>query len=880
MGITVQSKGTYVRPDGRGRKMRRRALFFAAVALVAIVALPSTALGILTNEYGMGFAGQSKCLECHDGTYGQTVHGRFAKPGVIPAAPAGWTDFKAAGTPPVVGAPNPNSGLQWFSGGGSYSIAGLSWITLGDFAGGAATEYLFFNGSPAGSTVNPWNLVEGLTAEPVAGQTLPIDYGDYTVGLEDPEVGLFDVVYGCQRCHMLGTTTKTANSTDTAAIPNPTVSIPATYTTAMQWARDEGKTAADFRTDATVSEPGMSIQCEACHGTGFVSSTTTTKHWNSGTQLSHRVPAGTTAPGGTLAATNVSTLGQSQVCGQCHGSYTNVPGTLGIYGYTPNLPLRAFVDINGSSGGAAYTYTPTEAEFLAAPTKWFLFPNGSNAKGNHFYYDEWASSGHAYRGALTAGDPDILPGGTGGHYNAKTSPLGCAKCHTGEGYLKSKNAAIMADFTPTNANTGYMGQECIVCHNPHPSGVGAPDTIRQPDAAGVRSNAGRTTANTSLCEDCHNYQVEVLGSPIAVGASRVSHPQREVLAGRGMYDVPEATPFMPGAKCEQCHMPKTNKNANRVSHGMHIMMPGKAEQWNTAAGAAYKGEDSCSGCHAGETRTQLQANIDAWQSQTRTLLTEASAQLTAAKARTAAAAATDLDERATTLIAFVNGDGSTGVHNPPYAKAGLEKAIYFAKAIGATFPTAYASDSLAAGRVGFFGGTLLDGNGAPAMHEMVQIQKSVVGTSVWTTEGMVMSNSLGQFSAMIAPTSSTIYRAVWTPRAGSTEVISASKTVAVAAAKVASRTSINASTTNIRYGQTVRLFGYVVPNAFGQTVTIQRYIGSGRWTNMTTATLATHSNYTRTISKMKRGNWYFRTVYAGSSTANGSTSRYVKVVVR
>lgn len=105
-------------------------------------------------------------------------------------------------------------------------------------------------------------------------------------------------------------------------------------------------------------------------------------------------------------------------------------------------------------------------------------------------------------------------------------------------------------------------------------------------------------------------------------------------------------------------------------------------------------------------------------------------------------------------------------------------------------------------------------------------------------------------------------------------------TVAVTAVKVASRTSINGSTTNIRYGQTVRLFGYVVPNAFGQRVTIQRYVGSGRWVNLTTAMLATHSNYTRTISKMKKGNWYFRTVYSGSSTANGSTSRYVKVVVR
>lgn len=854
--------------------MRRRSLFFVAMAIAAMVALPSTALGVLTNEYGMTFAGQEKCLECHDGTYGQTVHGRFAKPGLIPAAPTGWTAFKAAGTPVVAGAPNPNSGAAWFTSGGSYNV-NLNWMTLGDFQGGAATEYAFFNGNTSGSNKNPWNLVEGLTAEPGGG---------YVVGAEDPVKGLYDVVYSCQRCHQLGTTTATANSTATAAVPNPTVSIPATSTTAMQWARAEGKTVADFNTDATVSQPGMSIQCEACHGTGFKSTTNTTKHWNSGTQLSHRIPAGTTATGGVLPATTVATLGQSQVCGQCHGSYTNVADTLGIYGYTPNLPLRAFVDINGTpAGSASYTYTPTEAEFLANPTMYWMFPNGSSAKGNHYYYDEWAASGHAVRGALTAASPDYMLGATGSHYNATTSPLGCAKCHTGEGYLQSKNAAIMTGFTPTNSNTGFMGTECISCHNPHPSSVGGADTIRTPDAAGVRSNAGRTTANNSLCEDCHNYQVEVLGSPIALGASRVSHPQREVLAGRGMYDVPEAKPFMPGAKCEQCHMPKTNKNANRYSHGMHIMMPGKAEEWNTAAGAAYKGEDSCSGCHAGETRTELQANIDGWQSATRALVAEATAQKDAAKTRTAAAAATDLDDRAVTLISFVNGDGSTGVHNPPYTKAGLEKAIYFAKAVGASYMDMAASASVPSGQVGFFGGKLLDGNGSPLVHEMVTIQRAPVGTSSWTTEGTVVTNALGQFSAMIAPASSSVFRAVWTPREGSLQTISVTKTVTVAVSKTASTTGIRLSSANVAYGTRIYLTGTVQPNAAGQRVTLQRRTGtSGSWVNLTSAPVILNSSsvYFFAFSTTPRGTFYFRTIYSGTSTVAGSTSASLQLVVR
>ena len=66
-----------------------------------------------------------------------------------------------------------------------------------------------------------------------------------------------------------------------------------------------------------MSDPGLGIQCEQCHGTGQADPAVN-GHTNTGVVVS-----------GDLAV-----LGQSQVCGQCHGSYTNVAGTLGIYGYT------------------------------------------------------------------------------------------------------------------------------------------------------------------------------------------------------------------------------------------------------------------------------------------------------------------------------------------------------------------------------------------------------------------------------------------------------------------------------------------------------------------------------------------------------------------
>ena len=76
-----------------------------------------------------------------------------------------------------------------------------------------------------------------------------------------------------------------------------------------------------------------------------------------------------------------------------------------------------------------------------------------------------------------------------------------------------------------------------------------------------------------------------------------------------MYDVADGDEYMPGAECEDCHMPKTNKAETRISHGMKPMLPGDAEKWQAEAGYAA-GQDSCSGCHPSRTRDQLQANID------------------------------------------------------------------------------------------------------------------------------------------------------------------------------------------------------------------------------------------------------------------------------
>ncbi|MFA4964987.1 MAG: ammonia-forming cytochrome c nitrite reductase subunit c552 [Thermoleophilia bacterium] len=859
--------------------MGKKTVLLLAVAVAVMLVLPAVAFGAgslgpnLVNEYGMHYAGQGVCTGCHailsPVDKSATVHGRMAKVGIVPGAPESWTEFRGAGDPPEIAG---TKGAV-FNGGGSYSLS-LPWITLGDYEAGLATEYLFFKES-TDPTVLPWNVVEGLSAEPT---------GEWMVAAEDPSKGLYDVVYGCQRCHMLGSTVPQSLVTPSPSespiavgmVPNPAATVQPTLTTARQWSRDDGTSVADFMSDPTVSYPGMSIQCENCHGTGVADDA---GHGGTGVQVT----------------TSLATLGQSQVCGQCHGSYTTVAGTLGIYGYTTNQRMADFVDVNGVSGGQSYTYIPTEEEFLAAPTAYWMFPNGSNAKGGHYYYDEWAASAHSYRGALYYASPSPAPADAmafqaagHGHFNAKTSGLDCARCHTGEGYLESKNAKIAEDFTPTNDNVGFMGQECSVCHNAHPADLAEENVVRAPDAAGSRSAAGLSVGNSSICEDCHNWQYEVQGTlpvvkPLASLSSRggPSHPQRETYQGRVMLDVPAAGQFMPGAKCEECHMPKTNKAANRIAHGMKPMLPGDAEEWMGAAGPAYQGEDSCSNCHAGETRAELQANIDAWQADAAAAAADAAAAITAAQAR-AQFSLTDatnpgyiLAGRATWNYKAYGSDASGSVHNPEYVVDGLEKAKQLADSVGGAFAGISAPKSVVPGGSGFVSGKVIDGDGTAAADAMLVLFKNGVATAETT-----VSAASGTFAFLVMPSATSTYSVAWV-RSGNALTDLRSGSAKVIVAKAASKTTLKASATSITLGKAVTLSGAVTPAAAGKVVKIQyRRSTATAWKALTSATLSATSKYAKAYRPKAKGAWYFRAVFGGSTSLLGSKSAAFKVTVK
>ena len=680
--------------------MGKRIFILLVVALIGMLVLPALASATLVNSYGMHFAGQSACLSCHSWMSGDLrvssgLHGKFATTGINPTPPATWTNMRAAGDIPAAG---PTAAGQVYSSGGIYSIAELPWVTLGDASGNSATEYLFFNGS-SDPTVMPWNLVEGLGWDPS---------GEWTVG--EGDTGLYDATYTCQRCHMLGTTTKGAAG---KSVPNPAATASITATTAVQWAHDESKTDQDFMDDPTVSYAGLGIQCEQCHGTG--QSDDVNGHTNTGVDIS----------------TTLSVLGQSQVCGQCHSSYTNLSTTLGIYGYTTNLKMRDFVDINGVSGTQSYTKIPTADEFKLDPKGYWMYPNGSNAKGNHYYYNEWAASAHSYRPALTKTDADAMAyqAAGGGHYsNSMDAGMsGCYKCHTGEGFLQSKGDPLAKNLVLTKDNVGQMGQECITCHSGHPSGVGADDVVRQPDKAGERSAKGLSVSNQSICEDCHNWQMEVLGTtpnpvPMADLSAHggASHPQRETLHARGvMLDVADGSEFMAGAKCEDCHMPQTNKSANRYSHGMKPMLPGEAEEWQAEAGYSA-GKDSCSTCHPSRTRDELQASIDQWQTAAKEQADKVAAAIAVAKTKREFSESNSskpgyvLVGRATWNYKAYENDASGSVHNPTYVLAGLKTAEREALSVGGRFSYTAASSSVKKNKKGHVAGVVVNGNRTPA----------------------------------------------------------------------------------------------------------------------------------------------------------------------
>ena len=710
---------------------KSRAIVLLSIAVIAAVLIaPATASALLTNDYGLEFAGQTKCVECHGSVYAETSHGEFAVPYADPSDDRMW--------------PAGRIGL------GELIYEDEIGITIG--AGTGLREYMvfgyFYDMGWTPGVDSPFMMVEGLEWDPIMPTT-------WELAIDGLEVGN----YTCGNCHHLGyaISGKTPVAGNGSGTP-----------TRNAMARDLSKPETDL---ATWTE-GMGIQCENCHGTGIAATVDAGGHWNVGVGIVGYNTADTNKNAKAMS----TRLLDSDVCGQCHGRYKSGNNYVG---YTPDTRLTDYI--------ADYLYTfddiPSEEDFLASPSSYMFFPNGENKGLKHSYYSEWTLSGHSVRGQLSPTDADAsLYQQTGAsHFNAKTSATGCLSCHTGEGYLKRKGADIMAGVTINGTTAGFYGQECAVCHVSHGADTAEGEAIGMQ----VREPEGD---NNSVCEDCHNWQVEVMGSPVLGADGRianpipnasidggrpVSHPTREVYNGKGMYGVDEAGMFMPGVKCEECHMPATksdfpsltdlsryeDRSWKRYSHRMFIMEPGDAEAWGLAPWG-----DSCSPCHAGQTQEELQLTLEGWQD----MAAEADAALVASYASAYTLAnANGLDSAENALLGraylnhkFYTGEGSMGAHNPYYITEGLEAGTKMAKSVGGSFAGLFSpSAPVANGSLTFVAGKLANGDASGAYDGMVDLE--MWNGSAWVNAGSTMSDMNGNFAFTIAPTATGSYRVRW-----------------------------------------------------------------------------------------------------------------------
>lgn len=394
------------------------------------------------------------------------------------------------------------------------------------------------------------------------------------------------------------------------------------------------ETAAEF-TDFAPSETWkkgnveLNIGCEACHG-----------------------------PGG-LHMANKGTLVKSpdaQICGQCHVQGQD-PG--GEHGYPVNYQPGLALD---------------ETTFvLAAPddqTAWW--PTGHARAYNQ--YGEWLTSGHGQTraiGEMCARCHGTIPANTAWTMADVTDGITCAACHdphtNGLRLPVSGEPAPAATPTPEPTESG-ADEYADAAPPPEPTqDTGGGDDYSEERQIGFDTAANpqrpapqrEVTLDYTVCVACHNSRTPD-GEPMLVMGGRLHHPNQEMFEGWSMVEEVVGVPSahysnLGGPLCVTCHMPKTVEIGafGRVgSHTMMVVIPD----------ADSIQPDSCSNCHESlVSRAALQQFIGDTQAGTEARI---------------AAVEKNIGSRTpdwvSTVLDFIKGDGSLGIHNPAYTDALLD----------------------------------------------------------------------------------------------------------------------------------------------------------------------------------------------------------------
>jgi hypothetical protein len=204
------------------------------------------------------------------------------------------------------------------------------------------------------------------------------------------------------------------------------------------------------------------------------------------------------------------------------------------------------------------------------------------------------------------------------------------------------------------------------------------------------------------------------------------------------------------------------------------MMPGDAQEWGVPAQG-----DSCTPCHGGLTRAKLQHYIEEWQTEIKGGYDTAMTSLTAARSRTASSTPSgkSLIAAADHNLALIKGENSWGVHNLPYARAGVERADYYARSVGARYSLIKATGYSKTAKRAVVFGTLTFGTGAAAGRQQVRIESRPYGSKSWKRIATIPTDSSGRFAHAVLPKkgTTTSYRVRWSPKSDVTVTSSAVK---------------------------------------------------------------------------------------------------------
>jgi hypothetical protein len=786
--------------------MKPRTLLATILVGVLVLAMTGVAYAVTTNSYGRTYSGYNQgsdfsgCAACHDGTgavglintadnaHNQMVTSILTSPtALVPASStANWPS-------PTIGNGmrlNP-SNVQLLLGGPGFTKEYVGYP--GSLLPSSSYPYSGTATMPAGANdpgvtyVDPNTGVTTTTPQAPPGE-LPLMEGMSATGAGAWEAGgpvwTRNYYQQCGSCHNVGVAKPSLPASGTLALP----------------------VTGQVTTSITTSIAVESIECDFCHSTGNVGTTGQTTNNNHGTSGTSYVGYGTST---SIVAKRIL---QPEVCGQCHGTGVALAGT-GVqfkrydtggtysapFGYNTNQSSL----IGTSTSAAASIFEYTRLRTAVGFTPGSFYSTGANKAMNHGYFNEWlGNTDKSTTSALApwdttrtvgpVGQQTTLQGGRG-HTNSWIRPktgnsdAKCQRCHSGDGRMAyigrvldptngvnvvSRSSFVETNFAGTNATTTPIaGVTCQICHTAHSTTQNAAD-----GGLGLRSGAG--------CPDCHNWQLGVMDqqtpseAAIATGyamPSRVSHPTRESVMGVGLLDISPMGEFMPEVECQQCHMPLTY--STRPSHRFLPMEPGTAVAEGVPAGG-----DSCTPCHTSLSRATLQAELDGWADEFSVENSAAAAALAAVRTRkswsTSIQTTTSTDaEIAAYKVAwwnqgFANGEGSGGVHNPPYLGAGLNLATFYANAIGGSVSGAPTALIVRSGdKVGFFGTATNGAATVPVGMGEIVVQSADTTGGTWSNVATTTTDASGNYMATSGTlTAAKYFRAKWIVRGNAPEL--------------------------------------------------------------------------------------------------------------